>query len=455
MLKIIKNNYFTLMLASMALLSCSNDDSEPDPQVDPDPVVVETEYATSGNIFSSAVIVNGTLDSYYVGYEEEGETLTDLDITAYSNVSNFFVRAAYKNYIFNRDVNGTSTSLHRYQVNKATGILDSTGSIQLTQEVNDVEIINDEVGLFTTSIDRVLYVFNPTTMELTTSIDLSQGKIFEENDDNFYNTIIYRAQDNKVFLPLYTDEDDTISFYDGGNSVWVEVVDLDSNSWEKTIEKTNAQYAITRGSGNYIVDETGNVYVTCQGSYGLDAVLPTDANEVYARPQILKIPSGTTEFDQEYSFNPVSTYDPTLAFKFAQTLSGTIYAANGIAYVTITTEADSDRFTELLGLFAQGLATDAEQAEFFNLVTNDATSRWAKLDLVNQTVEVIADMPLTAGFNYPMSFKGSDDSLYLSVFDSNGVNGVYKHNPETNTSELIHSITAGAGTAAFFLELTE
>jgi len=454
-MEMIKNNYLNLALSALVLISCSEDDSgstTADGQVG---LSTETEYTTSGSVFVSAIISGNQVESSFLGYEAEGESLLNLDLTQYSSFANIFVRDVYKNYIFNREIDGVNTSLNRYQINKETGLLENTGSIEsLIDEVSDVKIIDDETGLFTVNNDRKLYIFNPTTMTLTTSIDLSSGKWFEDNQDNYYNTIIYRPQDNRAFLALYTDNEDTRNFYDGENSVWVEVINLDSNSWEKTIEMPNAQYPVTRGSGNENVDENGNIYITCQGSYGLDAILPTDPNEKYARPQIIKIPANSTEFDPEYSFNPVFINDNTLALKFAQILSGTIYDSNGIAYATISTVPDSERFIELLGLFSQNLATDLEQAELFKLVTDDTTSRWAKLNLESQTVEVIDDMPLTAGFNYPMSYRNTDGNFHLSVYDPNGVNGVYEYNPETNTSELVYSIS-GSSIASNLVELTE
>ena len=105
-------------------------------------------------------------------------------------------------------------------------------------------------------------------------------------------------------------------------------------------------------------------------------------------------------------------------------------------------------------MFSQNLATDLEQAELFKLVTDDTISRWTKLNLETQTVEVIDDMPLTAGFNYPMSYRNTDGNFHLSVYDPNGVNGVYEYNPETNTSELVYSIS-GSSIASNLVELTE
>ncbi len=398
----------------------------------------EEEFKTSGFIvssFASTSAGNASFATYL-----ESKPVGNLDLTQHKSFQLFNPIETYKNFSFGRQLNGERNGLSRFSIDKETNeIIEKT--LVTTTNIQAVKVINNELALYTVSNTQKLFVFNPLTMEFIREIDMPNAKAIKEPNDqtNNYFEIIYRAQDNKVFLPLVTNNPNTPAFYDA-NDIYIEVVNLDTFSWESTATLTEATYPFTRGATNNIIDEMGNVYITCQGSYSLDGQAgPTAAKG--SRPQIVKIPSGSTSFDTDYSFNPVDF----LGFNFivSQFVTGTVYGSNGIAYAAISAKADDPRILELLQLRASGQATQEDFNELRNLVINGANSRWAKLDLNAKTATVIEDIPFTAGFGFPYSYN-YEGNLFFQTFNiEEGINGYYEYNPETNTSFNIFNVTAG------------
>ncbi|WP_163416604.1 hypothetical protein [Flagellimonas sp. HSM57] len=410
----------------------------------------EDLFKTEGFIVSAFASTTGG-NATFAGYVDS-KPVGNLDLTQFNSFSGYYPEIVYKNFAYGGPLDNENFELSRYAVDEESGQVIAAGTIPTTAQVSNIKILNDNMGVYTVFDTQKLFVFNPLTMEFIQEIDLSQAITFTEEDDqrNSYFQIIYRPQDNKVFLPLITDIPSTGPFYDQTN-VYVEVIDMNAMAWESTAELADATYPITRGMENSVVDEQGNIYITCQGSYSLDGQAgPTAAPR--SRPQILKIPAGSTDFDPSYRFNPVDF----LGFNFvvAQFVTGTTYGASGIAYAAISAKADDARVLELLQLVGAGTATEAEFNELRNLVINGANSRWAKLDLNAQTAMVIEDIPFTAGFGYPFGYK-YDDKMYFQTFNQEaGINGYYEYDPATDTSFNIFNITAG-GIATQLVKLQE
>lgn len=410
----------------------------------------EVPFKTEGFIVSS-IVQSAAGFSYFVGFSED-QPVGNLDLTRFNSFEGYFPQTTYKNFAFGGPLNNQGQSLTKYAVDNETGQIVEAASIPLTSFLSQVLIIDDETGIYTIFDTPSLFVFNPATMQLIQEIPMPEAVQIEAFPDqtNSYFHIIYRAQDNKAFLPLTTNSDLTPPFYDA-TDVYVEVVDLNSRSWEKTAIFTGATYPLTRGMENPIVDEQGNIYITTQGQYSLDGQIGPTANPG-SRPQLLKIPAGSTDFDSDYAFNPINT----LGFSalVAQLMTGTIYGSNGIAYAAITASNDDPRILELLVKVGEGTITEQEFNELTNLVLNSPTFRWVRLDLNAQTVSVIEDIPFTAGFTYPFSYE-YDGKFYFQVFDPTGnANGYYEYDPETGTSFNIYNVTAG-GVATHFIRLQD
>ncbi len=422
-----KYTCLALLMGAMVFTSCKKSE-----------VALEEEslYKESGYLVSS---VNETTNgySYYAGFFDVLPGSTSFDMTTKSTYNYLYSRASWKNFIFGSSLKADKT-ITKIAVSK-TGQLTEVASLPLLDFVNNIQIINDNLAVYTTWGSKFVGLFNPTTMEKLGEIDMSKAKSIAANIRNYYAYVVYRKQDNRLFLALMTDSDKTSAYYDA-TDIYVEVVNLTTKQWEKTTTFTNATYPISRGNEAPIIDEDGNIYVFTQGSYGLDGQMGPNAAK-YSRPQILKIPAGSTDFDPTYSFNPVDALGQQNLL--VQLMLGAIYDANGIAYSCISAQSESARILELVQKYAQGKITETEFYELRNAIFYSPNQRWVKLDLKAKTVNVITDIPFTAGFGYPNAYK-YDGKLYFqynSVADK--TSGYYEYTPSTGKATKVVSISNG------------
>lgn len=433
-----KTNLLLSVILAGTLLSCKKDDDTP---------IADSKYQEEGYVMAS-ISQTSASNTFYAGYFP---TLPsgNIDLTTKSSYSNFYPSAIWKNYMFGQPL-VSDKKLSKQAIVKTTGAIEEVASIPLVDFISRVIIINDQLGVYSTGGNRALFMFNPTTMESLGQIDMSSAQNFPDNETNIYANLTYRASDNRLFAALFTNSSKTGQFYDAQN-VYVEVINLTTKKWEKTAIYEQATYPFTRGSENGIVDEAGNVYIITQGQYGLDGQLgPNGAKR--SKPQILKIPAGSTDFDKTYSFNPVNAAGlPNLMF---QLLLGGVYDANGVMYACISGQQDSARLLELIAKLATNTITATEYQELSNLAFYDANQRWAKLDLNAKTATFIQDIPLTAGYAYPITYK-YDGKIYMPAYNSAlKLNGLYSYDPSTSKATQLNSVTAG-GLITHFYKLTK
>jgi hypothetical protein len=424
-----KTTYLLLSIFfAAALVSCSSEDK---PVAGP-----ESLYQEEGFLLSS--ISQSTAGySYYAGFFPQ-QPSGDVDLTKNTAYNTFMARTSYKNFLYGISLDGDN-KLSKQAILKSSGAVVEVASIPLLEYLQSVLIVNENLGVYSTSGNRSLFLFNPATMENLGQIDMSKAKNFPENELNVYAHFTYRPNDNKLFASLVTNNSKTGQFYDA-QDIYIEVVDLTTKKWEKTAVFEQATYPVSRGLEHSVVDEAGNVYISTQGQYGLDGQLGPNAAK-RSRPQILKIPAGKTDFDPTYAFNPVNAVGQQSSM--FQLLLGTTYDANGIAYAAISAAPYPPRLLELIGKLAVNSITAAEYAELSNLAFYSPVQRWAKLDLNAQTATVIADLPLTAAYSYPSTHK-YDGKFYLPVYNPGmNLNGYFKYDPATGKSEKMGNVTAG------------
>lgn len=426
---------FALLLIGF-LVSCDKDDPKP-----------ESLYKTEGYLVST--INESTAGyTYYAGYYETLPGSTTVDMTEKSTYNSIYIRAHHKEFMYGSSLAGEN-KLAKLAVSKE-GKLIEVSSFPLLSFIGTVYIINDELGVYTTWGDTpTLSLFNPATMEKLQDIDMSNAKRNAGFERNYYRAITYRPQDNRLFLHLVTDSNETTQFYDD-TKIYIEVVNLTTKAWEKTAIYDGAMDPISAGIDNSIVDENGNIFIVTQGSYGLDLQMGP-ASAVASRPKILKIPANSTDFDASYSFNPVDVFG--LSNILVQLMLGGIYDSNGIAYVCISAAPESDRILELVQKFAMGIATDEEYFELRTAVFYSQNQRWVKVDLNAKTVAAIDDIPLTAGYAYPNAYKFDGKFYFEFNATSEGTSGFYEYDPATGKAQKAVSVAQG-GLAVNFIRLS-
>lgn len=434
-----KNLLLLTLFAAILTQGCSSEDDETP--------AAESKYQEEGFIMASATQTSAGY-SYYAGYFP---TLPSgsIDLTSKSSYGVFLPRASWKNFLYGNPL-VSDKKLTKMAVSKATGAVEEIAGIPLIDYLQHVVIINENLGVYSTGGNRTIFMFNPATMESLGQIDMSKATNFAANEENSYAQLIYRQSDNRLFACLYTNSTKTGQFYDAVD-VYVEVINMATKQWEKTTKFEQATYPFSRGSNNSLIDESGNIFIICQGQTGLDGQLGPNAVK-RSRPQILKIPGGTTEFDKTYSFNPVNAAGfPNLMF---QLLVGGIYDANGIAYACISGQADSPRLLELIGKLATNSITAAEYGELQTIAFFGAFQRWAKIDLNAKTATFIDGLPVTAGYGYPVSYK-YDGKFYFPIYNSTqNMNGFYSYDPVSGKATQLNTVTSG-GILTHLLKLTK
>lgn len=431
----------SLLLSAFALLALVSGCTDSDPKPD------ETSpYAETGFLLSSDISTSGGTATY-IGYFKDLASMKSVDMSKFSTYTTFYSYAQLGNYVYAMSPTGEN-KFSKLAVDKNTGILKEVGSFPILGRSYYSKIINENLGFVCLVSTQTVLLFNPTTMQQTGEIDLSKAKKVTGNDRQYYNSSAYRASDKKLFLFLNTDNSKTGVYYDDA-SIYAEVIDMNTQKWEKTITCPNAMYPISRGKENNVIDEAGNIYVTCQGSYGLDGKIGPRATQT-SRPQIVKISASTNDFDLTYSFNPVEKlgYNSLMI----HLLGGTTYDANGIGYACVSAAADSPRVLELITKMATGTITAQESGELQLLVFNGPFQRWVKLDFNAKTATIIPDIPLTAGFGYPNVFKY--DSKFYFQYNDGTQTGYYEYNPTTGQASKAITVTAG-GIAAEFIKLSK
>jgi hypothetical protein len=422
-----KRIFFALLLTAV-FISCDDDDDAP---------VDNSLYQTKGYVVTS-FSDNTAGYTYYAGYYESLPGSAAIDLTAKSAYNSVIIRDSHKGFLYGSSLQGENT-VTKIAVTKE-GKLTEVGGFPLTSYLGNIKIINDNLGIYVEwGSTPQLGTFNPETMEKTGEIDMSKAFRNQDFERNYYRHVTYRAQDNRLFLGLITDSNKTSQFYDA-TDVYVEVVNLTTKQWEKTAIYKGAMEPETFGNDNPIVDESGNIYIFTQGSYGLDGQMGAGAPKS-SRPQILKIPAGSTEFDANYAFNPVDAFGQSGLL--VQLMMGGIYDSNGIAYVAISAASESPRILELVMKFAQGTITEDEYNELRNAVFYSQNQRWVKLDLNAKTSTVIADIPLTAAYAYPFSYK-YDGKFYLQFnATSEKTSGFYEYDPATGKAQKVVNVSQG------------
>lgn len=392
-------------------------------------------YKTDGYVVVSSINTSGAL-TYFAGHFEDLPS-GDIDLTQQTSYQRFGFFERHNEFMYGVPTSG-DFGIAKFAYDNATSTLVEIDEIPLLNNWGDMVIINSELAFYCRFDIQALYAFNPTTMEDPVEIDMSQAKSFDDMDQQGYLGIFYNENTGKLYIPLQVNKAATPAFYDG-NEVYVEVIDVATQSWEKTIVHPNAQYPITRGIRESVIDEDGNLYLLCQGSYGLDGQIGASANKG-SRPQIIKI-NTNSEFDTSFAFNPINE----LGFEnnFFQLMTSIGYGGNNKIYAIATATPDPPRLVELLQKLQAGTITAAENDELVALALFSETQKVVEIDIPTKSARIVDNMPFTAGF-VNTSIYNNDGRIFVDIFGDNGnFNGFYEVNPANNTGQPLFNVTSG------------
>lgn len=237
-------------------------------------------------------------------------------------------------------------------------------------------------------------VFNPSTMAVSATIDLTGYGLGDGNPDP--NIMV--LHNGKLYVAC----SQTTDGFTSAHPVQVLIIDIDNGN---TIISATDDRSTWAGSVNeqksIFFDENGDLYIFCVASYGFGG--PAQ------KAGFLRIKSGATSFDPTYFFNTSDYSIEGIPGNKVDYLQRMRYAGNGIVYST---------------------------GNIYSLASNppdyvkDRTYGAFKVDLINQTIKKL-DLPYSNGMAACVLPDG--DKILWGLATSTGV-GIYSYDPATNTA---------------------
>ncbi len=363
-------------LVTVCLMSCSDDDNI-------EPTEGKHDFLVVTNITSTTNVTS------YVG------TFKDLTVGSYTNQ----VAQQTTSYpfvsIFGDDVFVTQNR-EGDQVVKYTrseeGTLSETGRITMSADSQPMHVLVESDSKAFCSLYNAgeIVIFNPTTMTMTESIDLTA---FAKGDGSPDPGVMLLHEDM-----LYVAVSQTTDTYTSSHPAEILRIDLSSGNSVTSITDDRATYAGNVDTpGSLFVDEEGDVYVYCVSSYGF---FPGQ------KAGFLRIKNGESVFDETYFFNTSDLNIVGIEGNHIDYLHRPDYAGNGIIYSTGNVYALASNPPDYI---------------------NDRTFGNFKVDIYNQTIEVL-DIPFSNG--YSASSLVTEDGVLFGVSSTDGV-GIYEYDPAT------------------------
>ena len=311
------------------------------------------------------------------------------------------------------------------------GIISTISAESFSMRVRDADF-----GVFHDRSDpNTLNTFNPTTMEVTGSIDMTMANALSP-DPVRYQTFIFRG-DNEIFVPTRLEA--------GGNVPNISLPKIDIGAGAVTdvaVFENLGDVGVFNRFGQRYLDESDNLYFFHGGNIGV----PTISGAV------VKIPAGANDYDMDYSFPVPEVNNPALTGQ-GTFLSTFYYYKNNIGYALINEELDQriiDLVTERGG--TQNL-TDADFQQILFWLFTSPTGAWVQVDLVTKSVTKITGLPPLSPFDASnMSFVGGTPHFAIA---NPSVNAFYRLNEMTGMAEKVFDVTGANIAGVFDLSLNE
>jgi hypothetical protein len=381
--------FVTVLSLTIALGSCTKNEPAPDPSAGFDKLVIGTNITTANPIIG------------YVG------TLKDLSVTNYTNAKSrqsteYPYITVYKNDVFVMPIQ--FGDIVRKYTRQADGTLAETGSYTAPAASSPIctVIESDTKGYTSLMKAGKIIVFNPTTMAITSTIDLTSYALGGDGNPD-PNVMAFRNG------KLYVACSQTSNGFTSTHPVQVLIIDTQNGN---TITSATDSRSFWAGSINeqksIFFDESGDMYIYCVASYGFGG-----ANQ---KAGFLRIKNGQTTFDPTYFFN-TSDYNITgIAGNKVDYLQRMRYYKDGIVYSTGNIYA---------------LASNPPN------YVKDRTYGSFKVDLKNQTITKL-DIPYSNG--YAASVGIFENKILFGIAGTSAV-GIYSYDPATNTASTSPIVT--------------
>jgi hypothetical protein len=317
-----------------------------------------------------------------------------------------------------------SAGFSKYEVNGngeliETGVIPtaSSGSFRLAARDADVGVFHDRANP-----DQIT-VFNPTTMQITGTIDMTAAPVPGDIPQR-YQKFYFRGNDVFGFI---RGEDGS-----GFTAFVVHQANLSSNSYVGSTQREGngfSEISAFSSFGQNVIDGAGNLYIADAGDLN-GSGLPASLN---------KIPAVSNTFDASYQFFPAQVLNPA---NFALPMFDNFFSIGGnraIAKVNAETpQAVIDIVTAAGGV--QNLSPD-QINQVLGILFTAESAQWCVLDLAAKSVTPITGIPNVGAFAAGGSFRHNGE-FYLAV-PTSGEQAYYRYNPGTGAATKAFTVTGG------------
>lgn len=340
------------------------------------------------------LVTNITSANPIVGYVG---TLKDLSVGSFTNArsrqfNEYPFITVHKDYVFviPNKRGDVVKRLHR----EINGMLIETGSMTLPSNSQSITIVVESDTKAYCSLQNTgkIAVFNPTTMQISSYIDLTSYAIGDGSPD----PSVMALRNGKLYVACVQTSDG----YTSTKPAQMLIIDVNNNQITSATDNRTSWCGSIDEKYSLMFDESGDLYVFCTASYGF---VPGQ------KSGYLRIKNGQATFDPTYFFNVSDLNIVGIPNGKVDYLQHMHYFGNGIAYSTGNIYA---------------LASNPP-----NYVT-DRTMGSFKVDLYNKTITKL-DLPYSNG--YAASINIFENKILFGLATATGV-GIYTYDPATNTT---------------------
>lgn len=406
--KIRSNSILTLacVLSLLIFFSACSDDDDPDVQ--------GPENRRTGFVVRGLTSSNNAVAKYF---EEVPTGMVDLSDGV--DFISFFPQAVNNGALFSARLDGSS-GISKVVVNDMgefieQGVIPLSGSSVLAVKDSTIAVVSDG------SNSDVLTVFDPTTFEVNTSIDLSAAPVPDGAAQAYLN---FSFREDNVFLTAYSASEGPFT------DLILHQVNLASNSYiGDTKRMGNGLGVILRHdvTGNGFIDAANNLYIPDGGNVegaGLSA-------------RLNQIPAGSNEIDPNYVFEPSITLNPQTAlypiFKTTTPLE------SGKVVALVNSKVPQEVFAIIAAAGGMSGLTAQDFAQIASAIFSAETLVWCEIDVIAKAVTPIDGIPAVVPSSSGKVFE-HNGNVYLPSFTLSG-NEYYEWNPATGAVSLAFTIT--------------
>ncbi|MEM1327756.1 MAG: TonB-dependent receptor plug domain-containing protein [Bacteroidota bacterium] len=250
-------------------------------------------------------------------------------------------------------------------------------------------IRDSEMGVFQDrATPDVITTFNPSTLEVKGTIDMSEGFVPDDVDQR-YQRFIFRGND--VFIPVRAN--DGAPF----NQFIVYQANLATNTYVgTTIAREEIVSVLTFNNfGQGVVDAVSNIYLQDAGNY--------DGLGIAAR--VNKILGESNEFGKSYVFEPARVLNPANVVLPTFNQFEVVDEGRALTVAKVNVDVPQEAVDIVLAAGGTQNLTPDQVQQISGLLFTAETESWCELDLNTLTVTPIQDITEEGVFGAGSSFE--------------------------------------------------